>query len=371
MNKCRIGVLTSGGDCAGLNPTMKWIVKTALDERLNWERGTQYEVLGIRDGFKGLVSTDTSSIDIEGHIVTLNQELVRTWDRIGGSFLGTSRLSPYDSQNNQSQTVIDNIARLGIEALIVIGGDGSLAIASRLSDEGVNVIGIPKTIDKDLPETEYTLGFDTALNVITEEVDRLRTTAGTHKRIFVVETMGRTAGWLALEGGEASGALIILIPEYPFSMSKVNELVLEAKRAGARYEIIIVAEGAKLEGGEEFVKTLGVDAFGHKALGGVAEFVAREIHNGTKLETRSVVLSHLQRGGAPSAHDRRMGRYFGITAIDLIDRREFGKMVGYKNGRITPCSLKNIYGKLNLVDIETQYDTERLNGRRTVLGRIT
>ena len=367
MNKCRIGVLTSGGDCAGLNPAVKWVVKTALDERLAWKRGTQYEVLGIRDGFKGLASTDTLNLDIEGHIVPLNQEIVRTWDRIGGTFLGTSRLSPYDPQNDQSKLVIDNIARLGFEALIVIGGDGSLAIASRLSDEGVNIIGIPKTIDKDLAETDYTLGFDTALNIITEEVDKLRTTAGSHKRIFVVETMGRTAGWLALEGGEACGAFIILIPEYPFSIEKVNELVLEGRRAGARYEIIVAAEGAKLEGGEEFVKREGADSFGHKALGGVAEFVAREIRNGTQLETRSVVLSHLQRGGAPSAHDRRMGRYFGIAAIDLVVRRDFGKMVCYKNGRITSYPLKNIYGRLNLVDIETQYDTERYNGRRTVL----
>jgi 6-phosphofructokinase 1 len=356
MKKCRIGVLTSGGDCAGLNPAIKWVVKTALDERLAWERDTQYEVLGIRDGFKGLASTDTLNLDVEGHIVPLNQETVRTWDRIGGTFLGTSRLSPYDPQNDQSRLVIDNI-----------GGDGSLAVASRLSDEGVNVIGIPKTIDKDLTETDYTLGFDTALNIITEEADRLRTTAGSHKRIFVVETMGRTAGWLALEGGEACGAFVILIPEYPFSIEKVNELVMEGRRAGARYEIIIAAEGAKLEGGEEFVKREGADSFGHKALGGVAEFVAREIRNGTQLETRSVVLSHLQRGGAPSAHDRRMGRYFGIAAIDLVVRRDFGKMVCYKNGRITSYPLKNIYGRLNLVDIETQYDTGRYNGRRTVL----
>lgn len=371
MTKYRIGILTSGGDCAGLNPAIKWIVKTALDERLAWERGTQYEVLGIRDGFKGLVSIDPSSLDVEGHIVSLNQEIVRTWDRMGGTFLGTSRLSPYDPENDLSKLVIDNIARLGIEVLIVIGGDGSLAIASRLADEGVNIIGIPKTIDKDIPETEYTLGFDTALNVITEEVDRLRTTAGSHRRIFVVETMGRTAGWLALEGGEACGAYIILIPECPFSIEKVNELVMEGRRTGTRYDIIVAAEGAKPEGGEEFVKREGIDSFGHKALGGVGEFLAREIQNGTRLETRSVVLSHLQRGGAPSARDRIMGRYFGIAAIDLVVKRDFGKTVCYKNGRITTCLLKSIYGRLNLVDIETQYDTERYNGRRTILGTVT
>jgi len=367
MNKSRIGILTGGGDCAGLNPALKWVVKTALDERLQWERGTQYEVLGIRDGWKGLVYADPTSPDTQGYITPLDQEIVRTWDRYGGTFLGTSRLSPYDPKNDQSRVVIDNIEKLGLEAVIAIGGDGTLAIASRLSQEGVNVIGIPKTIDRDLPETDYTLGFDTALNVITEEVDRLRTTAGSHKRIFVVETMGRTAGWLALEGGEACGAYIILIPEYDFSLEKVNELLLEGRRAGSRYEIIVVAEGAKVAGGSEFVKAEGVDSFGHKALGGVAAFLAREIHNATKLESRSIVLSHLQRGGSPSAHDRRMGRYFGIAAIDLVAKKDYGKMVSYKNGRIATVPLKDILGKLKLVDVETQYDTERYNGRRTIL----
>jgi len=368
MKKSRIGILTSGGDCAGLNPALKWVVKTALDEWLEGERGIRYEVLGIRDGFKGLVYADLVHQDTEGHIVPLTQDLVRTWDRIGGTFLGTSRLSPYDPKNDQSKLVIKNIERLGLEVLIVIGGDGSLAIASRLAQDGVNVIGIPKTIDKDLPETDYTLGFDTALNVVTEEVDKLRTTAGSHKRIFVVETMGRTAGWLALEGGEACGAFLILIPECDFSMERMNELVMEGRRAGARYEIILAAEGAKPVKGSEFVKRDGVDSFGHKALGGVAEFVAREIHNGTGLETRSVVLSHLQRGGAPSAYDRRMGRHFGIAAVDLAVRKDFGKMVSLKNGRITAVPLEDVSGKLSLVDCVTQYDAERYNGRRTILN---
>jgi phosphofructokinase-like protein len=368
MKKSRIGVLTGGGDCAGLNPTLKWVVKTAMDERLEEERGIRYEVLGIRDGWRGLVTIDPASSDTEGRIVPLNPDVVRTWDRYGGTFLGTSRLSPYDPKNDCSKTVIENIESLGLEAVIAIGGDGTLAIATRLSREGVNVIGIPKTIDKDLPETDYTLGFETALNVIIEEVDRLRTTAGSHKRIFVVETMGRTAGWLALEGGEACGAYIILIPECEFSMDRVNELVTEGRRAGTRYEIIVVAEGAKQIGGTEIVKKEGEDSFGHKALGGVGEFVAREIEKGTKLETRSVVLSHLQRGGAPCAYDRRMGRYFGIAAIDLVVRKNYGNMVCVRNGQIAYCKLENIYGKLNLVDVATQYDPDRYNGRRTILN---
>ena len=368
MKKSRIGILTGGGDCAGLNPALKWVVKTALDERLEWERGTQYEVLGIRDGWKGLINVEPASLDIPGYVIPLNQEIVRTWDRYGGTFLGTSRTNPYNPKNDQSKTVLNNIERLGLEVIIAIGGDDTLGVASKLAQEGVNVIGIPKTIDKDLPGTDYALGFETALNVITEEIDRLRTTAGSHKRIFVVETMGRHAGWLALEGGESSGAFIILIPEHDFSIEKLNELVLEGKRAGDRYEIIVVAEGAKPTGGTEFVKEHGIDGFGHKALGGISEFLAGEISDGTKLETRSVALSHLQRGGAPCAYDRRMGRYFGIAAVDLVVRKGFGNMVCYKNGRITFCPIKEVIGRPNLVNVETQYDIERYNGRRTILS---
>jgi phosphofructokinase-like protein len=368
MKKSRIGVLTGGGDCAGLNPAIKWVVKTALDERLECERGVQYEVWGIRDGWRGLLATDLGDPAVKGYIMPLNQEVVRTWDRYGGTYLATSRTNPYDPKNDQSKIVLSNIERLGLEAVIAIGGDDTLGVAYKLAREGVNVIGIPKTIDKDLPGTDYTLGFETALNVITEEVDRLRTTAGSHQRIFVVETMGRHAGWLALGGGESSGAFIILIPEYDFSVEKVNELVLEGRRAGSRYDIIVVAEGAKPVGGAEFVKREGTDSFGHKTLGGIGEFLAAEIHRATKLDSRSIELSYLQRGGAPCAYDRRMGRYFGIAAVDLVITKDFGKMVSYRNGQITAVPLAEVIGKLSLVDVETQYDTERYNGRRTILG---
>ncbi|MCJ7523488.1 MAG: ATP-dependent 6-phosphofructokinase [Dehalococcoidia bacterium] len=380
MKKVRIGVLTGGGDCAGLNPAIKWVVKSALDERLQSERGVQYEVVGIRDGWKGLVEVDPASPApgesiIQGFDVfrsmLLTQEVVRTWDRYGGTFLGTSRTNPYNPKNDQSKTVLANIEELGLEAVIAIGGEDTLGVAYKLARDGVNTIGIPKTIDKDLPGTDYTLGFETALNVITEEVDRLRTTAGSHKRIFVVETMGRHAGWLALEGGESSGAYIILIPEHNFSMDKVNDLVLEAKGRGSRYDIIVVAEGAKPAGGGEFVVRDGVDGFGHKALGGIAEYVAGEIQNAAKLDTRSIVLSHLQRGGAPCAYDRRMGRYFGIAAIDLVVKGDFGKMVSVRNGEITAVPLEEAAGKPRLVDVHTEYDTDRYNGRRTILNHIT
>ena len=368
MKKCRIGILTGGGDCAGLNPAIKWVVKTALDERLQQERGVQYEVLGIRDGWKGLVYADPTSPDsLKEYTVPLDQDLVRTWDRYGGTMLGTSRTNPYDPKNDRSKIVLSNVDKLDLKVVIAIGGEDTLGVACKLSQDGVNVIGIPKTIDKDLPGTDYTLGFETALNVITEEVDRLRTTAGSHKRIFVVETMGRNAGWLALEGGESSGAFIILIPEYDFSIEKVNELVLEGKRKGNRYDIIVAAEGAKPAGGAQFVNRKGMDSFGHEILGGIGEALANEIQDATKLETRSIVLSHLQRGGAPCAYDRRMGRYFGIAAVDLVAKRDFGKMVSYKNGEITAVPLKGVLGKLKLVDLKTQYDIERYNGRRTIL----
>ena len=369
MKRVRIGVLTGGGDCAGLNPALKWVVKTALDERLMRERGIQYEVMGIRDGWKGLIYGESASHHTQRYIMPLNQDSVRTWDRYGGTMLGTSRTNPFNHENDQLETVLRNLERLGLEAIIAIGGDDTLGVAAKLEQKGVNVIGIPKTIDKDLPETDYTLGFESALNVITEEVDRLRTTAGSHSRIFVVETMGRHAGWLALEGGESSGAYIILIPEYDFSIQKVNQLILEGRRAGARYDIIVAAEGAKPAGGAEFIKENGVDSFGHKTLGGIGEFLAKEISNATKLEARCVVLSHLQRGGAPCAYDRRMGRYFGIAAVDLLVRGNYGQMVCYKSGQITSCPLKNIISGPNYVDIETRYDIERYNGRRTILSK--
>jgi len=367
MQALNIGILTGGGDCAGLNPAMKWVVKTAMDERLVAERGVKYNVLGIRNGWRGLMFSGAPG-QLEENIMPLNEEIVRTWDRYGGTYLGTSRTNPYNPQNDKSALVIENIGKLNIHALVAIGGDDTLGVAKKLADEaGVNVVGIPKTIDKDLAGTDYTLGFETAVSVITEEIDRLRTTAGSHRRIFVVETMGRHAGWLALEGGEASGAYIILIPEHDFSIKKVCDLIMEGRHAGARYEIIVAAEGAKPEKSVEFVRNAGVDDFGHKMLGGVGEFLARQIATITNLETRSVVLSHLQRGGAPCAYDRRMGRYFGIAAVDLIVSGAFGRMVCYRNGEVNSCPLESAIGKANLVNVDKHYDKERYNGRRTIL----
>lgn len=368
METARIGVLTGGGDCAGLNPALKWIVKTALDSRLEKERGIRYEVLGIRDGWGGLVSPIPENFDKSPNIMPLDEDIVRTWDRFGGTNLGSSRTNPYSSKNDRSKIVIENIERLGLSAVIVLGGDDTLGVASKLAEEGVNVVGIPKTIDKDIYGTDYTLGFETAVNVITEEADRLRTYAGSHKVVFVIETMGRHAGWLALEGGESAGAFIILIPEFDFSIERVNELVLEGLEAGNRYNIIVVAEGAKPAGGTTVTQQKETDAFGHEYLGGIGNYLAQEIERGTKLVTRSMALGYLQRGGAPCAYDRRMGRYFGIAAVDLVVRENFGKMVSYIDGKITAIPLKDVVDKLKLVDVETQYDADRYNGRRSSLS---
>ncbi len=368
----KIAVLTGGGDCAGLNPAMKWVVKTAMDESHAQGRQFHFEVVGVHDGWRGLYEVNSDDpASMAKYIEPLDPDKVRTWDRQGGTMLGTSRWGPYNSKDDrttsESQKVIDNIRNLGLDAVIVLGGNGTLTVAKKLCDEGANIVGIPKTIDKDLTETDYTLGFDTALNVIVEEVDRLRTTAGSHKRIFVVETMGRSAGWLALEGGEACGAYIILIPECPYDMKKVCDLVSIGRQHGNRYEIIIVAEAARTIDGKEIVKKEGSDKFGNLNLGGVGEYIASEIQKYTGQETKSIELSYLQRGGAPGAYDRRMGRYFGIAAVDLVAKQEFGRMVCWINGAMTSVPLWKIENKTRMVDISTEYDCERYNGRRTIL----
>ena len=365
MNMKRIGVLTGGGDCAGLNAAVKWVVKTALDQRLEKERGLRFEVIGIRDGWKGLSFNEDNQSE---YTLTLTEETVRTWDRYGGTNLGTSRYNPYNPKINASQKVISNIGKLGLDTLIAIGGDDTLSVAAKLSKQGVNVIGIPKTIDKDLIGTDYTLGFETAVEVITDIVDKLRTTAGSHRRIFVVETMGRSAGWLALRGGESAGAYIMLIPEHDFSIERVADLVLEGRKAGTRYDIILVAEGAKPQSGKVVCKDENIDSFGHESLGGIGEYISNQLNQCLKLETRSVVLGHIQRGGAPCAYDRRMGRYYGIAAVNLAIRNEFGKMVSYKDGNFTVIPIEDVIGRLNQVDVDSMYDTIRYNGTRNILA---
>jgi len=371
----RIGVLTGGGDCPGLNGAIKWVVKTAAD--LAKTKSEEVQVIGIRDGWKGLVVCDPSKVypagtSMEGDVwlKILTEREVRPWDRMGGTMLGTSRTNPFSAQNDRSALAIENIEKLGLGGLVAIGGEDTLSVAAKLAERGLPVVGIPKTIDRDLWGTDYSLGFESAVQVITEEVDRLRTTAGSHRRIFVVETMGRYAGHLALQGGVAAGAVVILIPEHDFEMKTVNELLVRRRDAGIRYSIVVIAEGAKEKGREQTYRNGKVDEFQHRTLGGVSNDVAARIAEETGLETRAMVLSHLQRGGAPCAYDRRMARNFGIAAINLIDARKFGNMASFKDGRYAYTPLKEIVGKWALVDVDGEYDTRLYNGKRRIL-RLT
>jgi 6-phosphofructokinase 1 len=366
--KMKIAVLTGGGDCPGLNGAIKWVTKSALDPKMVANRSISFEVIGITEGWKGIVDVDPDDQkSCAKYIKPLEEEIVRTWDRHGGTNLGTSRTNPFNPKNDRSGKLIENIKKLNIDAIVAIGGEDTLGVAYKLHKLGIKTVGIPKTIDMDLAGTEYSLGFDTAVNIIMEEIDRLRTTAGSHSRIFVVETMGRNAGWLALRGGESSGAYIVLIPEHPFDMDKVCELLRERQGREIKYSIIVVAEGAKPLGQQEFIKNGHLDDFGHVSMGGIAAYVANEIQKKTGLESRHIILSHLQRGGTPSAHDRLMARWFGIAAVDMIVKGDFGRMVSLQRGEIATAPLEGVIDKLQIVDVKKYYDTERYNGRRTIL----
>jgi ATP-dependent phosphofructokinase / diphosphate-dependent phosphofructokinase len=373
----RIGILTGGGDCPGLNPAVKWVVKTALDEELSDARGTEYEVIGIRDGWKGIVKYDprfpvlpASTPYTEKHFArVLTESEVRTWDRHGGTRLGSSRTNPFRPGQERWKEVVANYKSLGLSALVAIGGDDTLGIASKLSREGLNIVCIPKTIDRDLQGTDYTLGFETAVNVIVEEVDRIRTTAHSHSRAFVVETMGRYTGHLALAGGLAAGAPIILIPEVPYEPDRVIQLLKDRRKAGHRSTILVVAEGAQEAGGKRHEReACQADGFGHPTLGGIAKRLERQLEQGTGLEVRSVELSHLQRGGVPNSYDRRIARLFGIGAVDLIQRGEYGRMVVWTEGLIQsipiPTDLKNV----RKVNVDERYDKDNYCAKKTIFG---
>ena len=364
----RIAVLTGGGDCPGLNGAIKWVVKTALYPLLGQKRAATFDVIGIKDGWKGLVEVEPDNPEsLARHTLKLDEEIVRTWDRYGGTNLGTSRTNPFNPKKDTSARVMENIGRLGIDVIVAIGGEDTLGVASKLYRLGIKTIGIPKTIDGDLVGTDYSLGFDSAVNIIMEEIDRLRTTAGSHNRIFVVETMGRHAGWLALHGGECSGAYIILIPEVPFAMEHIFALLDERRGREVQYSIIVVSEGATMKASKEFCRNDKVDEFGHCSLGGIAAYIAEQIEAKTGFATRYVILSHLQRGGSPSARDRLMARWFGIAAVDMIVSEDFGRMVSYRHGEITSVPMKDVTDHLNLIDVNKYYDTERYNGKRSIL----
>lgn len=369
-----VGILTGGGDCAGLNPAIKWAVKGLLDEDLSTKFKKYFEVIGILRGWGGLVDVDTKKTFDEKNLVKLDDKNVRTFDRDGGTRLMSSRTNPFKSRETAEKT-LQNIKKLGLHAIIAIGGEDTLSVAANLKKEKINVAAIPKTIDKDLAGTDYSLGFETSVQIICEEIDRLRTTAGSHSRVFVVETMGRHAGHLALQGGIAGGACMILIPEVEFEMEKVIEILNKRQHSGARYDIVVVAEGAKLKGQQEIIYDMTLDDFGHRRLGGIGNYIAAELEKNGFKESRAVVLSHLQRGGAPVAYDRIMGRAFGLAAAELVMQDKFGQMVSLRNGEIIHIAIEDAIKKdkhcrtiLNKVNVEKEYDVHKYIAKRAALG---
>ncbi len=340
----RIGVLSGGGDAPGLNAVIRAVTKTAIF-KYGWE------VTGIIDGFEGLLSpTKTrqlTSWNTRGILI------------VGGTILGTTnRGNPFAHKTvvngreiveDMSSLVLSNISELGLDALVVIGGDGSLKIGHGIHKLGVPVIGVPKTIDNDLMATYVTFGFQTAVDTATEALDKLHTTAESHQRVIVLEVMGRYAGWIALEAGMAGSADVILIPEIPFSMEKVAEKLLERKKGGSKSSIVVVAEGAKPVGGEMAVKECAADGYALR-LGGMGDTVGSEITKRTGFETRVTVLGHVQRGGSPCAFDRLLATRYGAAAADLIAQKKYGEMVSFQPPVITSVPLESAISQLKLVD---------------------
>jgi phosphofructokinase-like protein len=339
----RIGVLTGGGDCPGLNAVIRAVVRKGV---------TTYghEFVGFRDGWKGPLEMVTMPLDIRA---------VRGILPRGGTILGSSRTNPF-SVDGGVDRVQASISELGIDALIAIGGEDTLGVATKLHGLGVNVVGVPKTIDNDLNATDYTFGFDTAVNIAMEAIDRLHTTAESHHRALIIEVMGRHAGWIALHAGIAGGANVILIPEQPFSVERVCRYV--QSRFESHYApIIVVAEGAVPDGGENAVLDYldrGLDAFGHARLGGIGEWLAREIEQHTGQEARTTVLGHIQRGGTPTAFDRVLASRFGLHAIDAAHAGAWGTMVALRGTDIVRVPLTDATTELKLVRPELYAEAE-------------
>lgn len=333
----KIGILTGGGDCPGLNPVIRAVVRKASLEG--------YETIGIKNGWKGLIEHDIETLDLRAVSGILPK---------GGTILGTSRTNPYKKPEDV-QSVKENYKKLGLSALIAVGGEDTLGVAEKLCKEGLNVVGVPKTIDNDLSATDYTFGFDTALNIATECIDRLHTTAESHHRIMVVEVMGRHAGWIATEAGIAGGADIILIPEIPIDIEDVCDLIKKRHGRGKTFSIVVVAEGAAFKQGTkltEVVQESKLDEFGHVRLGGIGEILAKEIEKRTGFETRVSVLGHIQRGGSPTAFDRILGTRFGVKAVELVKEKKFGQMVSLQGNKITSVSIDLAVSALKTVDMD-------------------
>jgi phosphofructokinase-like protein len=335
----RIGMLTGGGDCPGLNAVIRAVVRKGIFHYRD-------EFLGFMEGWRGV---------IEDKSIPLNLDSVGGILPRGGTILRTSRTNP-SKRPDGIDRCIATIDKHKIDALVAIGGDDTLSVAQKLHEKGLHVVGVPKTIDNDLGGTDYTFGFDTACNVVCEAIDRLHTTAEAHNRVMVVEVMGRDAGWIALYSGIAGGADVILIPERPFDVDKVAESIRQRHERGRYFSIVVVAEGAKFSSntgaGAPVLQDMGKDEFGHAKLGGIANVLAREIENRTGFETRAVVLGHIQRGGSPSAFDRVLATRYGLGAIDMVHRGEFGCMAALRSNKIVSISLKEAISKNRVVDNE-------------------
>ncbi|PSK96905.1 6-phosphofructokinase 1 [Murinocardiopsis flavida] len=336
----RVGVLTGGGDCPGLNAVIRAVVRKG-----NKDYG--YEFVGFRDGWRGPLEGDTMPLDR----AAVSGILPR-----GGTILGSSRTNLMKIDGGVER-VKDNMAGLGIDALVAIGGEDTLGVATQLTERGVNVIGVPKTIDNDLNATDYTFGFDTAVNIATEAIDRLHTTAESHHRALIVEVMGRHAGWIALHAGMAGGANVILIPERPFDIHQVVAHV-ESRFKTNYAPIIVVAEGAHPQEGQMELATGETDSFGHVRLGGIGQRLAEEIESRTGKEARSVVLGHVQRGGTPSAFDRVLATRLGVNAAEAVHAGDFGKMVALQGTNIVRVPLAAATEKLKTVPVERYEEAE-------------
>lgn len=353
----RIGILNSGGDCPGLNAVIHGVVGAAAE--LGWE------VIGFRDGFEGLLPNGP------GHI-KLDPERTVGILKLGGTILGTTNKGNFaakigvDNIALVSQDIIEQakvtIKYLGIDALIIVGGDGSLTTALQLCHEGIPAVGVPKTIDNDLQATATSFGFDSAVATVVDALDRLHTTADSHQRVMVVEVMGRHAGWIALYGGIGGGADIVLLPEIKFSMQNVANQVKHLYATGHRSVLVVVAEGAQLEDGSLMTRAQMDAEHRQVKLGGIGEFVAHEVEQMTGHETRDVRLGHLQRGGSPTPLDRILGTRFGVKAVDLIKDKKFGRMVSYQSYHVGDVSIEEAVNQLRLV----QPDSEVVHAARAV-----
>lgn len=331
----RVGVLTGGGDCPGLNAVIRAVVRKGVKEH-------GFEFVGFRDGWRG---------PLEGVTVPLGIEQCRGILPRGGTILGSSRTNPFAVEGGVER-IRENLAAAGVDALVAIGGEDTLGVATKLSDLGVHVVGVPKTIDNDLSGTDFTFGFDTAVNIATEAIDRLHTTAESHHRVLVVEVMGRHAGWIALHAGIAGGASAVLIPEVPFDIDAVCAHV-ETRFRSEYAPIIVVSEGAVPADGSGMTLASGEkDAFGHVRLGGIGDRLASEIEHRTGKEARAVVLGHVQRGGTPTAFDRWLATRFGLQAIDAVAESEYGVMVALHGTDIVRVPLLEGTGKLKVVSPE-------------------